>query len=173
MIFAIKMLGILAVLIAVTEIIYLKIKEKKKSLLFITDFISCVKNIEDLIGVEAIPIREILKKTQETAKESKAFFENVEKYINKEENPTLMQAWQECALKLTDNGIKHDVVSVIKGIGTHLGKMSIEIETENLKLVRRELIKIKERMQEECVKECKLIKSLGMAICGFIILIFI
>ena len=173
MIFALKMLGIMAVLSGVMIIIYLKIKEKKKSLIFLTDFISCIKYIEDLISVSAIPFEEVLVKTRETAKESRIFFENVGNFLKNEDNPTLFDVWTECAEFLKNEGLKPETVSVIKRIGSHLGTMSISIEAENLKLARGELLKIKERIEQECAKECKLIKSLGAAICGFIILIFI
>ncbi len=173
-IFTVKMLGAVIIAAATVAIVWLKIREKRKSLCFVTDFISALKYVENLISFSAAPFLDILKKTVDSANESMEFFKEVEKRLESTDNPELSEVWDDAIdLFAGENRLSSKTVDIIKRLGSHLGAMSIEIETENLSLAQKELSCEKERLMSEFEKEAKLLKSLGMAFGGFIILIFI
>lgn len=170
----VKLFGACAVLLSAFIIISIRIEEKKHILNCIADFIKALKYAEDLIGINAVPLFDVMKKTAANASESRGFFAKIADGLNREDNPPLNDIWHEASDFFSDeNALSSKTVGIIKHIGSRLGAMSIEIEAENLALSRRELDSEYKRLQADFEKESKLFKSLTIAMSGFIILIFI
>lgn len=169
-----KLIGALIILLATIFFVYIKTTEKKSSLAFLDDFLVKIKLMADQIEYSGSTLGEVLCHITEDRGESKPFFEDVALILLKKENISVKSAWEMALDKVAEKyHLEQEIKKTIRQIGSHLGKMSIEIETENLKKSFSELSEKRKGQLDTFNKETKLLKSLALCFGFFIMLVLI
>lgn len=169
-----RLFGVFGIMLATSGLILLRISEKKEKISVIDDFQAMIFTISNLIESKRLCISDIFDEIVNKATESREFFEFVSKNLKSEDNPSLKEVWETGVDFYKEKGmLAPKACEIIKKVGTRLGSVSAEIEVKSLEEVRAELIWQREKIAADFEKESKLLKSLGFALGGFIILIFI
>lgn len=174
MTYTVKALGATAICLAIFLIVTLKLKESKQKIKAVSDMISSLKYISDLIAFSTCELSEIIKKASLNAEIGKSFFNAVYTCLNKAENPPVSEAWEKAARRYSDDfALSEKAYEIIKNVGKRIGSMTVEIETENLSHAINELKKEEILLSEEYLKQASLLKKLAAALSAFIVLILI
>ncbi|MBQ4515939.1 MAG: stage III sporulation protein AB [Clostridia bacterium] len=171
----IAVLGAFFVIFACCAFAVKKITEQSKAIENIRGFKQAFLHIAKKMEFEAEPIASIMDKiSKENYGETAEFFSEVSERLTDGTNGELAQIWNEVVNKYTKKlNLSPKTIRIINNVGTNIGKMAQNAEIEFLESASKELDCEIEAAESELSKNSKLLKSSGILVGIFIVIIFI
>lgn len=171
----IAVLGAFFIIFACCAFSVKKITEQSKAIENIIDFKQAFLHIARKIEFESKPIALLAAEiSKENSGDVAEFFGKVSEKLMDGNNSGLTQIWHKVVNEYTKKlNLSPKTVQIVKNVGMKMGKMARNAEIEFLESTVKELdteIKIKEA---ELSKNSKLLKSSGILVGIFIVIIFI
>ena len=168
-------LGIILVLFSCIAFAVMKIAAAREKIGTTRQMRDVLKRMADQISFTMEPLPDILSRiSQEELGETGEFLDELASQLKKSENRSLQEVWSSTldgyAKRL---GLSARTISILSGLGERLGRMSRDIELDNISYTIEELDGEIEAQQALFTKNEKLFRSFGVLVGILIVILFI
>lgn len=171
----IKFLGALLIIFACTLLGMTSVLKKRKTQRALFELENSLKEMAHAIEFSLAPLPDVIcHLAKEQFTDPQGFLSNLTKEMALENNLTLSQVWQAVSHRFAEeNALPNTALSLMLSLGETLGKMDYETETNRLLKAAEILSEQAKDMEVNREKTEKAVKSLGVILGIFIVIILV
>ncbi|MBR7164196.1 MAG: stage III sporulation protein AB [Clostridia bacterium] len=170
-----KMLGAMLIIAACTSLGLKIVIKKRKTLNAIRELSGSLGEIAHSIDFRLDPLPDVIcRLSQDLFSEENTFIKQLARQIEKRSHQPLSLIWQAVLSQFSrENALPAKAESVLSSLGESLGKMDYETEIDRLHAAQNSLMSLLEEMEGQHEKTEKMVKSLGIILGIFIVIILL
>ncbi len=151
------------------------VQKQRERLWTIEDFSKLLFEIARTIDFQLEPLPQILNRIAlEESPPVPSFLQDIKTAIQNDAHCPIDSIWQQALESFSKNkNLPEKAYRILKALGTHLGKMDIETETNRLKAAAKELKILYADLEKNSSKTEKLTQSLGIVLGISIVILLI
>lgn len=171
----IKFLGAMLVILACTLLGMTSVLKKRKTQHALCELENSLKEMANAIEFSLAPLPDVIcRLTKEQFTDPQGFLNKLTKEMSTEKNLSLSCAWQTITHRFAEeNALPTSTISLMLSLGETLGKMDYETEINRLLKAAKTLSEQAKDMELNREKTEKAVKSLGVILGIFIVIILV
>ncbi len=151
------------------------VQKQRERLWAVEDFSKLLYEMARTINFQLEPLPQILNRiSQEDNPPVSGFLQEIKRAVQKDAHCPIDGLWQQALESFSKNkNLPEKAYRILKALGTQVGKMDMETETNRLKVAAKELHALYAELEKNTTKTEKLTKSLGIVLGISIVILLI